>query len=199
MRVEDETVTVQICRYDSPRELGAEPRPMTASLVSLGNERWVWSPLLATCDDPEYPAVAELMIVTPANDGRPRAVRVDVRSRDGSSDVDSEVLRIPVAAIVRNAIEQQADHGPDAAPGTLPGAGQVFTYGSTVEPVKLPRRSHVARTDERLRQVVEVHNAAPWGKRGEAVAKEFGVSVNTARNLVSEARRRGLFEKKEQQ
>ena len=126
-------------------------------------------------------------------------MRVDVRSRDGSSDVDAEALRIPVAAIIRTAIDRQADHGPDAPPGTLPGAGHVGTYGSTVEPVRLPRRSHVARTDERLRQVVQIYNATPWGNRGEAVAKEFGVSVNTARNLVSEARRRGLFEEQEQQ
>jgi hypothetical protein len=208
MRVDPETTTVQICRYDSPHDAalaaewatfakgqGPEPaeRPVTAVLVSLGHERWTWSPLLVTCDDPDYPAVADLKIVVPPGDGRPRAVDVTVRSRDGVGDVDAETLRIPVAALIRYAIDLQADHGPDAPPGALPGAGHVGIIGATVEPVKLPRRRHVARTKERLERVVEIYNATPWGERADAVAKDQDVSPNTARNLISEARRRGLF------
>jgi hypothetical protein len=234
MRVDDETVTVALRSYDAqgrnPEEVAKEKqaffealqqsrregtpppepppslRPTPRELISLGNRKAIWSPLVATCDDPEFPVVATVEIVTPESDGSPRAVHIEVDARDDHGAVDSEALRIPVAAIIRHAVERWVSDAPpgfDAPPGTRYAVGErqheMFTYGPTVEPVELPRRSHVARSDERLRRVVQIHNAAPWGKRGEAVAKEEGVSVNTARNLVSEARRRGLFEEKEQQ
>jgi predicted DNA-binding WGR domain protein len=39
-----------------------------------------------------------------------------------------------------------------------------------------------------------VYRQAEWGARGEVVAATFGVALNTARNLISEARRRGFLE-----
>jgi hypothetical protein len=47
--------------------------------------------------------------------------------------------------------------------------------------------------DEFLSRVAQVHNAAPVGKRTEAICAEFGVSPRTAWRYTAQARKKGLI------
>jgi hypothetical protein len=213
-----ETVTVRYGSYEPERDVAAEraeyllaqqeweqggrqgeppapPKPNASArqLVPLGRGKWMWSPMVVTYDDKtERPVVAELEIVT-GGDGRPRATRIVVRARDDGGEVNAETLRIPVAEIIRYTVAVSNVDGPDAEPGTPPPRGGVFTIGETVSPVPVPRRK-TARTKENLRQVVDVYQRTAWGNRGQAVADALDVTIHTARNLISRARREGLFD-----
>jgi hypothetical protein len=203
MPVRPETVTVTIGSYGPARDIAAEraaylsgegPEPMpdtpTAGPVSLGGKKWMWSPVHVHYDDDERPVTAELEVVT-GSDGRPRPARVDVRARtDAAIGVDE--FRIPIAAVIDAAVAISNFDGPDAEPGALP-TGGAFSIGETATTVTVPRRK-TARTDDRLRRVADVYRRGEWGARGKAVAATEKVSLNTARNLISEARRRGFLE-----
>jgi hypothetical protein len=48
-------------------------------------------------------------------------------------------------------------------------------------------------TDEFLNRVAQVHNAAPIGKRTDAICAEFGVSPRTAWRYTAQAKKKGLI------
>jgi hypothetical protein len=156
---------------------------------------WIPTPLSVIFDDPQRPVIAQLDIVT-GPDARPRPVRVEITVRDGVDEVSPESVRIPIAEIVRMAVRLYRWEGPDVEPGSAQTRGQLFQVSETVGPqVRIPRK-RVARSEDRLRRVAEIYEAAEWGERAKKVAEELNVAQNTARNLISQARNSGFLDKR---
>lgn len=165
------------------------PQPDAAArfaIVSLGGGWWLSTPLAVIFDDPTRPVVAELLIDAP--DGRPRALEVTVRAREGA-EVSAATLRVPVDEIVRTTVWAYRVAGRDEPPGTRPRLGDWFMFTPTLgEAPVLPRRGYVPRDPDRLHQALDTYNAALPRGRIKAVAKALNVSESTAKKIVRQAR-----------
>jgi hypothetical protein len=162
-------------------------------IICLGNRRWMWSPILATFDDPRRRAITEILIFA-GEDGSPYASEVTARARDRKERLQPEDLRLPLQAVIRAAVALSAFRGPDQERGASLANGEVEIGPGDPALSKRPRR-RTQRTDEYMTRVAEIYRRAFTGGLSVqgTVAAELQISAQTAANTIGEARRRGFL------
>lgn len=172
-------------------------------MVSLGSGRWAPEHLRATVDDPARPKYLVHIRWVRAEDDY-RCVEIGFTSRKGDA-LSGSGLSVPVASVLRDALQTACSGGPVAPAGTWdsdlpPGAGAFWPVGmqpaAARQAAGLLERKRPKRylTPEHLAEVAAVYReAVVTGKPVLAVKEKWGTSPGTARRWVQEARAAGFL------